>query len=198
MVNSWPKEPRLLGKKHVRIDGADKALGRAKYSYDYNLEGMLHAVMLRCPYAHANLKKLDTAKAEKMPGVKGVYIATGVAVGREFTFAGDEVAAIAADTEEHARDAVRAIDVEYEVLEHFVKEEDALQSPDKPTVGGKSTTNLIVGTDATKGEDMDDVFRKADVVIEGEYGIGVQCHHCLESHGSVAHWTDKNKLDRKS
>src|SRR5438132_4336128 len=170
MANSWPKEPRLLTKKHTRLDGPDKAVGRAKYSYDYNLEGMLHAVMLRCPYAHATLKKLDTAKAEKMPGVQAVYVATGVAVGKEFTFAGDEVAAVAADTEEHARDAVRAIDVDYDVLPHFVKEQDALQSPDKATVGGKVTSNLIVGTDATKGEDIEDVFNKADVVIEGEYG----------------------------
>jgi xanthine dehydrogenase YagR molybdenum-binding subunit len=194
MPNTWPQEPRLLTKKHTRIDGPDKATGLAKYSYDYNLPGMLHAIMLRCPHAHARLTKLDTSKAEKMPGVKGVYIAAGVAPDKEFIFAGEEVAAIAADTEEHARDAVRAIDARYEVLPFFVKEEDALQEPDKATLGGTETSNVKVGRDDTKGEDIEDVFRKADMVVEGEYGVSVQCHNCLESHGCVAAWEDKDKL----
>src|SRR6516164_4242153 len=111
MATSWPKKRRLIGSKARRLDGPQKATGKAKYSYDINRPGMLHAVMLRCPYPHAKLTRLDTAAAEKMPGVKAVHAI--VKVGDELYYAGDEVLALAADTEEHALDAVRAVRVEY-------------------------------------------------------------------------------------
>src|SRR6516162_9471792 len=102
MAYTWPNERRLIGTKVQRLDGPDKATGRAKYSFDINRPGMLHARILRCPYAHARLKSLDTAAAEKMPGVKAVHVITQV--GKELYYAGDEVVALAADTEEHAAD----------------------------------------------------------------------------------------------
>src|SRR6266849_3580491 len=106
MANTWPKERRLIGTKVQRIDGPDKATGRAKYSYDINRPGMLHGIILRCPHAHAKLKSMDTAAAESTPGFKALHrIAKD---GTELTYAGDEVIAIAADTEEHAQDAAHA------------------------------------------------------------------------------------------
>ena len=74
MANTWPKERRLLGTKIQRVDGPDKATGRAKYSFDINRPGMLQAAILRSPYAHAKIKTLDTSAAEKMPGVKAVHV----------------------------------------------------------------------------------------------------------------------------
>ena len=62
MANTWPKEPRLIGKKTPRLDGPDKSTGRAKYSYDINPKGLLHAAILRCPHAHAKITKLDSAE----------------------------------------------------------------------------------------------------------------------------------------
>src|SRR5437016_1177187 len=111
MANTWPEKRRLLGTRIQRLDGPEKATGRARYTYDINRPKMLHAVMLRCPYPHAKLKSIDTAAASKMPGVEAVYICTDVKPDFEFLFAGQEVCAVAADTEEHARDAVRAIKV---------------------------------------------------------------------------------------
>ena|SRR5260370_258159 len=73
MANTWPKERRLIGTKVQRLDGPEKATGRAKYSYDINRPGMLHARILRCPYAHAKLKSLDTSAAEKIPGFKALH-----------------------------------------------------------------------------------------------------------------------------
>src|SRR5919199_1220863 len=70
MATSWPKKRRLLGTKIQRLDGPEKATGRAKYTLDINRPGMLHGMILRCPHAHAELKSIDTAAAEKMPGVK--------------------------------------------------------------------------------------------------------------------------------
>src|SRR5262249_14546610 len=124
MANTWPKERRLIGTKVQRVDGPDKATGRAKYSFDINRVAMLHGKMLRCPYAHAKVKTLDFRDAEKMPGVKAVFVIGGE--GKELFYAGDEVMALAADTEEHAADAIRNVKIEYEVLDFFVKEEDAL------------------------------------------------------------------------
>jgi len=74
MAIAWPEKRRLLGKPHLRIDGPQKATGRARYTYDINRPGMLHALMLRCPYPRARVKGIDTAEAEKMPGVKAVHL----------------------------------------------------------------------------------------------------------------------------
>src|SRR4051812_16275413 len=106
MAATWPKEPRLIGTEIPRLDGLAKASGRAKYPSDVRPEGTLFGVMLYSPHAHAKVKSISTAAAEKMPGVKAV-----VAIAQEGTvlrYHGDDVAAVAAETEEQARDAVRA------------------------------------------------------------------------------------------
>ncbi len=108
------------------------------------------------------------------------------AVGRELFYAGDEVAAVAADTLEHARDAARAIRVEYEVLDYLVREEDVLKDRKKRTV--PAPANYTEAKGATQG-DVEAGFREADAVVEGTYGVPVISHQCLESHGLVAEWT---------
>ena len=75
MAEGWPKQRRLLGTKIERLDGPDKATGKAKYSYDVNRPGMLHAKMLRSPHAHAKIKSIDTSAARTAPGVKAVAVA---------------------------------------------------------------------------------------------------------------------------
>src|SRR5438552_5677314 len=107
MANTWPKERRLIGTRIERLDGPEKSTGRAKYSFDINRPGMLHARILRSPYGHARLKSIDTAEAEKMPGVKAIHQIAQK--GAELNYAGDEIIALAADTEEHVLDALRAI-----------------------------------------------------------------------------------------
>jgi CO/xanthine dehydrogenase Mo-binding subunit len=69
MGTAWPEKRRVVGTKVPRLDGPAKSTGKAKYSYDINRPGMLHAVMLRSPYAHAKIQSIDTTAAEKMPGV---------------------------------------------------------------------------------------------------------------------------------
>src|SRR5881398_2366591 len=128
MATSWPKKRRLLGTKINRLDGPDKSTGHAKYSFDINRPGMLHARILRCPHAHAKIKSLDLGPAENMRGVKAVIVIAAAKAGKELFYAGDEVAALAAETEEQARDALRAIKVEYDVLDHIVQEDDAIKN----------------------------------------------------------------------
>src|SRR5262245_19078601 len=108
-------------------------------------------------------------------------------VGKELFYAGDEILAIAADTEEHARDALRAVKIDYDVLDHIVSEEEVLKNPDKKTTPAGQKGNLQPGQEATKG-DVDAAFPKADAVVEGTYGVPVISHQCLESHGLVAEW----------
>ena len=119
---SWPDPASrpLLGKSISRVDGPPKASGRAKYTYDYNPQGLLAGKILRCPYAHARITSIDTSAAEKMPGVKSVVIIQKP--GTEIFWAGDEIVGVAAVDEGTVEDALRAIKVEYEVLPHFVSD----------------------------------------------------------------------------
>jgi len=89
MATSWPKKRRLIGKPIQRLDGPAKATGKAKYSFDINRKGMLQAVLLRSPHAHAKIKNLDSSDAEKMPGVKAVYAIKRA--GDELFWAGEEI-----------------------------------------------------------------------------------------------------------
>src|SRR4051812_8952435 len=194
MATKWPQKRRLIGTRVTRVDGPYKATGRARYSYDINRPGQLHAVMLRCPHAHAKIKSLDTADAEKTPGFKAIYVIPHQGKEpRELFYAGDEVLAIACDTEEHAQDAVRAVKIEYEVLPHLVREEDALKKDLGTTPGGGQRKNVNVVSDDSSGKGAKG-FDDADVVSEGEYGVAVISHQCLEPHGLVAEWGEDDSL----
>ena len=118
----WPDHATqpLIGKRISRLDGPAKSSGRAKYTYDYNPDGLLAGNMVRCPYAHARITSIDTSAAEKMPGVKAVEVIQKP--GTEIFWAGDEIVGVAAVDESAAEDAVRAIKVQYEVLPHFVSD----------------------------------------------------------------------------
>src|SRR3954468_21966790 len=140
----WPTTRRLIGTRVQRLDGPDKATGRAKYSFDINRPRMLHARILRSPHAHATIKSIDTAAAEKTTGFRAVHIIKKV--GAELYFAGDEILAVAADTEEHAEDCLRAIRVDYQVMPHQVKEADSLRSTTN-TTGGAGANNIVAAGD---------------------------------------------------
>ena len=118
----WPDPATrpLLGKRISRVDGPVKASGRAKYTYDYNPNGLLAGKILRCPHAHARIVSIDSSAAEKMAGVKAVKVLQPP--GTEIFWAGDEVVGVAAVDESTAEDAIRAINVQYEVLPHFVSD----------------------------------------------------------------------------
>lgn len=136
----WPPADKcsLIGRRISRLDGPWKSSGRIKYSYDVNRPNMLHGKMVFSPYAHAKVVSIDSSAAEKMPGVKAVEIMTEP--GKEVFWAGQEVAAVAAETEEQARDAARRIHVRYEKLPHLVSDVSPKKrvntpsnSPNKPT-----------------------------------------------------------------
>ncbi|MGB9612461.1 MAG: xanthine dehydrogenase family protein molybdopterin-binding subunit, partial [Bryobacteraceae bacterium] len=180
----WPEmsKRRVMGKRISRLDGIEKASGRAKYNSDLNKPGMLHGAVLVCPYAHARVKSIDVSEAEKHPGVKGVRVVSPA--GTEIQWAHWEVAFVAAETELAARDALKKIHVEYEVLPHVVHEADL-----KKVMGSaKAAGEQIEG-------DPDQALKQAAVVSEGFYGIPVLEHSCLEPHGNVVSWTPDNKVE---
>lgn len=185
---------RVVGVATAKIDGAERVTGRARYTSDVTLPGMLHAKAVRSPYAHARVKRLDASKALALPGVRAVISGENVPrVGwfngtRLFDgvarFAGDEVAAVAADDEETAEEAVKLIEVEYEQLPFHLDAEEAAKAP--PLHG---SSNLIGGSPKTyRRGDVEKALREAEVVVEADYATQTEVHHCMETHGAVASW----------
>src|SRR5215467_14154596 len=156
---NWPANPNLIGKSIPRLDGLLKASCKAKYPSDVRPEGTLFGVMLYSPHAHAKVTSIDTTSAEKMPGVKAVVVIAKP--GATLRYHGDDVAAVAAETEEQARDAARAIKVEYEVLPHVATEAQSM-APGAPEVfnGG----NVRRGRSQTRGK-PDEALASAAVTV---------------------------------
>lgn len=176
---------RIVGHRVPRLEGADKVTGRAKYTYDVNLPGMLYGAVLRCPYPHARIVRVDTSKAEQIEGVKAVQHHEG----QTARFAGDEVAAVAAINKEIAEDALALIEVEYEELPFVVDAEEAME-PDAPKV--LETDSNIRKTYTREEGDVEAAFEEADAVVDATYSAPVIVHACAEVHGAVAKWDDDN------
>jgi xanthine dehydrogenase YagR molybdenum-binding subunit len=181
----WPPmdKRRVMGKPLNRLDGNVKSTGSAKYNSDIHPPGLLHATLLTCPYAHAKVTSIDISAAEKLKGVTAVRAIKKA--GDELQWAGAEVACVAAETEEIANDAIRLIKVDYEVLPHVVKEDDLSKVGNRAKPSGEQVTG-----------DPDTAFKEAGLTIhEGQYGLPVITHCCLESHGQVIQWKKDNKVE---
>jgi len=174
---SWPPldKRKVMGKRLTRLDGVAKSSGRAKYSSDLTPQGMLFAELLTCPHAHARVTSIDIGPAQKMDGVTSVRVMSPA--GTEIQWPGTEVAVVAATSETAARDAVKAIKVEYEVQTHMVKDDNLAAAGNRAKAAGEQVTG-----------DPDKAFQEADAVSEGSYGIPVITHCCLESHGNTVEW----------
>src|SRR5262245_39732109 len=101
---------RVVKGRQTRLDGPAKVTGRAKYTFDLNLPGMLWAKMVRATVPAGEIVKIDTSKAEALPGVKAVWTTEA----RKVRFAGQDVAAVAATSPELAEDAARLVAVTYD------------------------------------------------------------------------------------
>ena len=117
---------RTVGEAVPRGEGADKVSGRTIYAADVNLPNSLWAKILRSPHPHARIRRIDSGKALKIPGVKAILTGTDVEgrfIGKQIRdmpvlcwdrvrFVGDRVAAVAAETPDAAEEAIHAIDVD--------------------------------------------------------------------------------------
>ncbi len=147
---------------------------------------MIYAKILRSPFAHARVKSIDLATARKAPGVRAV-MAT-IQPGQKVMYAGEEIAAVAALTEQQAADAVRLIRVEWDVLPHLATIEQAMR-PEAPKVFEPANTRT--GNTEETG-DVSAGFSAAAYTIEGTYSTQVQTHSSLETHGCVCEWNGDN------
>jgi xanthine dehydrogenase YagR molybdenum-binding subunit len=179
---SWPDTPALLGTPVTRLDGPDKVTGRARYSYDINRPGMIYGRIVRSPYPHARVVSVDLAAAQKAAGVKAALVYREP--GTQVMYQGDPVAAVAADTEEDARDAARLVRVRYEPLPHLANVEQAMAA-DAPSVFPNG--NVRAGARDETG-DLAAGFAAAAHTVEQTYSTHVITHVCLETHGCVCEW----------
>lgn len=193
------EELRVVGKPIPRVDGAERVTGAAKYTTDIQLPRMLHGKFLRSPHAHARILNIDTAEAEKIAGVRAILHSKNLpgnrfASHRDFfnnpvRFVGDEVAAVFADSDAIAREALRRVHVEYEVLPFVLDAETAAQ---EDAVQLTPNGNLVDGkpSEYVRGN-IERGFAEADVIVEGMFTTSAQLHSALETHSSVADWDGK-------
>ena len=186
---SWPDKPALLSTPVKRLDGPDKVAGRARYTYDISRPGMIYGKIVRSPYPHARISSIDATRAQQAPGVKAVLAYRKE--GDELLYQGDPIAAVAADTEERARDAARLVRVRYEPLAHLSNETQAVQDASAPR-WSSTQANTRPGAKQETG-DLDAGFTQAAHLVEQTYSTHVITHVCLETHGTVCEW-DGDKL----
>jgi xanthine dehydrogenase YagR molybdenum-binding subunit len=222
-----PENAKLsaIGKSIPRFDAVQKVTGRARYTFDVQLPGMLYARRVVSTVPHARVKSIDTAAAEKYPGVRAVHVlerTLGSAQLRDrraeadnryptVRYAGQPLAAVAADTPRAAEAAARLVKVTYEPLSHVTTLEEAMREgapavfpgpteqaataggggappglPQRGNVRGPDTGQRLGGP---RG-DVEKELVEADMVVDGEYRTQVQTHVPMETHGVVADWSE--------
>ncbi|MFG3052627.1 molybdopterin-dependent oxidoreductase [Kitasatospora sp. NPDC048239] len=226
-------EDAVRGVKHTERPCAGQAVGRslgapagpqvvtgtARYTFDVEVEGLLHMKLLRSPHPHARIRSIDTSRAARVPGVH-LVLTHHDAPDRLYSsarhehptedpddtrvlddvvrFAGQRVAAVVADSEGAAEEACRQIDVEYEVLP-FVLDPEAAMAPGAPVLHPKGPESRIARPEnnvcgEVHGElgSVEQGFAEADLVYEETFRTQRVQHASLETHGCVA-WFEENE-----
>ncbi|MDZ4804377.1 MAG: xanthine dehydrogenase family protein molybdopterin-binding subunit [Candidatus Eisenbacteria bacterium] len=196
-LRSWPAgSTSIVGAAVPRVDGADRAAGRATYTQDVQLSGMWHARVLRSPHAHARIRKINTRAALESPGVHGVlthrnapkipWYLDSFLFDPHLRYAGEEVAAVLAESEAEAEAALRLIDVTYDVLPAVTDPEAALA---KGAPKLRASGNLAGGASGCYARgSVEAGLDAADLRIESSFRTAGALHNALETHGSVARW----------
>jgi 4-hydroxybenzoyl-CoA reductase subunit alpha len=202
------KEYSVIGKRLPRKDGVVKAVGEAKYAADMTLPKMLFGKILRSPYPHAKIIRIDTGKAEKLPGVKAVVTGKdtpGVQLGiwgaireRQYLpmdkvrFIGEAVAGVAAIDEDTAQDALELIQVEYEELPAVFDAEEATKEG-APQIHDHAEHNISLHRFWNYG-DVEKGFEEADYIREDQFSTPLDMHGFIEPNACLAAWDASGKL----
>lgn len=200
-----------IGLPIPRIEGPEKVTGRARYAADVTLPGMLWGRVLRSPYPHARIRRIDASAARRVPGVRAVVTGQDVPghyMGKvlrdmpvlcwdRVRYVGDRVAAVAAETPEAAEEALRHISVDYEELPAVFDPLEAMR-PDAPLLHDDvaayaGAPRQILATDIHNGQtrlawskgDIAQGFRAADLVLEHTFRIPSRHQGYLEPYASV-------------
>lgn len=212
---------KTVGHPEKKVDAKKLALGRPVFTDDFRLPGMLYAELLTSPHAYAKILRIDTTKAKALPGVHAVLThmdvprikyATGgqsypqprpydqVVLDDTVRHVGDRVAVVAAETPEIAKAALNLIDVEYEVLPAVIDPEMAMKDG-APVIHTEADTegihdpahNIVHHIEAEVG-DVEEGFRDADHIFEGEYRTPKQQHAHLEPHVCITYLDEDDRL----
>jgi len=224
LVISPPDMPplRIVGTPQAKVDGVKLATGRPVFADDFRLEGMLYGALLTSPHAHARIKRIDTSRARALPGVHAVltfkdiprvkYASGGqsypqpppydqVSLDDKVRHVGDRVAIVAAETPELAQQALRLIEVEYEVLPHVLDPLEAMKDGapiihDEPDTWGiyDAAHNIVHHIEAEGGIPAAQAWAMADHIFEGEYRTSQQQHAHLEPHVCITFWDEDGRL----
>jgi CO/xanthine dehydrogenase Mo-binding subunit len=219
---------KVVGTRPIRPDGVDKVTGRAKFGADLKMAGQLVGKVLRSPYPHARIKSIDVSKAAALPGVKAIVtrddfqdqgsefvpagemlinyrdVVRNVMAREKALYEGHAVAAVAATSERVAREALKLIKVDYEVLPHVLDPVDAMK-PDAPllhedmvtagvTPSPTKPSNVAKRVEFTLG-DAEKGFKAADIIIEREFNTRPVHQGYIEPHACVASVSEDGQAD---
>ncbi len=213
---------RIVNTSPVKVDGVDLVTGRARYTDDFTMPGMLYAKVLTSPHAHARIVRIDVSKAKALPGVHAVLTHADVPhvrhtnAGQSYPepspydrvilenkvrFVGDRVAVVAAESLRIAEHALALIEVEYDVLPAVFDMEAAMQ-PGAPVIHNETDAtgiydiarNIAAHLDAELGN-ISQGFADADFIVEGTYRTQRAKHCALETHGSLAYLDEHGRVN---
>ncbi len=205
---------RAIGSAHPRVDAREKVTGQALYPGDFNYPDQLYMKILFAGRPHARIVRLDTRRAEALPGVHLVLTAKDVPNNEyglimpdqpvlcgpgsnkpyadRVRFIGDQVAVVVAETEAIAARALDLIEVAYEDLP-VVDDPEAALAPDAPLLHPDKGSNTIIAYRIRKG-DVDAAFAQADVIIEREYRTPPQEHAYLQPEAGVGYMDGEGRI----
>jgi len=202
----------VIGHRVHNVDGTEKVTGSGKYTFDVVLPNMLYGKILRSPYPHAKILKINTSKAKRLVGVKAVVTGKDTlghkqGIWRRFPelcdeeilcrakvrYIGDAVAAVAAIDEDTAEEALDLIEVEYEPLPAVFDPMDAIKE-DAPQIHEGVELNININRHIEWG-DVDEAFEKCDHIREDKFKCSSQAHVCMETHDAVASFGHNGKLE---
>ena len=195
----------VVGHKVSRFEGYEKVAGESRFIADIVVPGMLIGKILRSPYPHARIVKIDTSKAEKVRGVRAVVTAEdtikrgwGAFFPDQFPlsegksrYVGEEVAAVAAIDRDIAEEAVDLIDVEWEELPAVFDAEEAMKEG-APLIHEDKERNIAMQFDVERG-DIQRAFAESDLIVEDTFESMPQWHCAIETIGSVADYNTSGK-----
>ena len=218
--------PRSTVGHNVRkVDGFKLVTGRPAFTDDISMPGMLYGKILPSPHAHARIRRIDAGRARALPGVHAVltykdvprvpHTTAGQAwpepspydtylLDSKVRFVGDRVAAVAAESRAIAEEALRLIEVDYEILPAVLDLERAMD-PGAPVIhdepdstGIHDASRNLAGYILKELGDPDAGFREADLVIEREFRTQRQQHAMLEPHITIGWLDSDNRLVLRS
>ena len=202
-------EYKTVGKRPIRHDGYEKVTGKAQYSADIILPGLIHGAVLRSPHAHAAIKSIDTCRAEAHPDVRAIvtskdlpdpsgwdigdrHLSNKVLASDKVVYKGHAIAGVAAANAHAAEAALSLIDVEYEVLPAVTSAEEAM-AEGAPQLHPEYAGNISDHSQLKLGE-VDAAFGEADIVVEREFRTQTVHQGYIEPHSATAWWTPEGKL----